>query len=197
MSRPLARLLALAFLATLLAGCPFEHPWTQYFVEYPDGIKFSGQAAYRDGPISRAGWSRLDFSQHPPDESRPFECKLIVYAGDRSFRPEDFEYEAFEAAGAETPVSTFTSKEDNHRTIRKKPLVGNLTVEGPGYRIWCGYEDDRRLRYISAEVDYTTLPEGAKGLSVTIGGRTVELPCSVERLKKRLGEPVSLRKAIQ
>ena len=196
MSHPPTRLLALAFLATLLAGCPFEHPWNHYFVKYPDGIHFSGQAAYRDGPISRVGWSRLDFSQHPPDETKPFECKLVVHAGDRSFHPEDFEYEAFEAAGAETPVSTFTSKEDNHRTIRKKPLVGHLMMEGPGYEIWCGYEDDRRLRYISAGVDYPTLPKGAKGLSVMIGGRSVELPCSVERLKKRLGEPLSLTTAI-
>jgi len=193
-SRLSIRVLPLAFLATLLAGCPLEHPWTEYNVEYPDGITFSGQATLPDGPIYRVGWSRLDFSQHPPDETKPFDRKLIVHAGDRSYCPEDFEYEAFEAAGAETPVSTFTSKEDNHRTVRKELLVGNLVVEGPGYEIWCGYEHDRRLRFIDAMVDYPTLPKRAKGLSVTIGGRTVELPCSVARLKKRLGEPLSLKK---
>ena len=184
----------LGALLVLLAGCPFEHPWTRYTAEYPDGIRFSGSAAYRNGPISCARWSRLDFSQNPPDETKSFECKWILYAGDRSFHPEDIEYEAFQAAGAKVPVSKYTSKEDNHSTIREKPLEGSLVLEGIGYRIWCGYEEDRRLRYADAAVDYRTLPRGAKGLSVSIGGRTVQLPCSVDRLKKRLGEPLSLKK---
>lgn len=178
----------------LVARCPFGSPWTWYTVEYPDGIRFSGNAWYRDGPINSANWSRLDFSQNPPDEAKSFECKWIISTPDRSFHPEDFEYEAFEAAGGKVPVSKYTSKEDNHSTVREKPLEGSLMIEGSGYQIWCGYESDRRLRYVRAIVDYRTLPKRYKGLSITIDGRSVQLPCSVHRLEQRLGEPRWLKK---
>ncbi len=180
-----------ALMLMLLAGCPLEPPWRRYTIQYPDGIGFSREG---NGPINRATWSRLDFSRDLPNETQSFECKWILSTPDQSFRAEDFEYEAFQAVGATVPVLEGTSKEDNHSTIRQVPLEGALWIEGNGYQIWCGYEDDRRLRHIAATVDYANLPAGSEGLSVSIGDRSVQLPCSVHRLKKRLGEPLPKKK---
>jgi hypothetical protein len=186
---------AAGFLAAMtpvvLAGCSSTQIFWRHTAEYPDGITFSGD--YFGPEITRAEWRRLDHSRYPRSETKSFECKWNISTPDGSFQAEDFEYEAFQVAGAEVPVRKYTSKEDNHRTIRQEPLEGTLVFEGDGYRISCRYEDDRRLRHISVHV-VSPRPEGFEGLSVSIGGRSVKLPCSVRRLKKQLGEPLSLKK---
>lgn len=181
----LAGVFGVLWLTLQLPGCwlrPFSG--NLHRARYASGVEFDGRDVVKGEQFYRVYWRR-----QMPNQILPF----VIEAEGRTFGADDLQFDAFQAAGAKVPVTEYFEGKGEQKRIRIHELHGTLELSGKNFKLWCRYAGNNDLKYVDMLAwDLGTLPDGAESFSVEWNGKTLSIPCSLEELKKQMGEPQSL-----